>query len=142
MTTNPTTNEGTTTMTNTITTTVPATDDQMFDILTTALEGGYAEEFVVLDHSRRDSDSVIYFATVRCEEHALPDGTDQWNLDATTLRAGLQRYADWVAAQGPGHSSYLSEQFAEGQAEGWEYMDAIGADAVLQFATFGEVVFG
>jgi hypothetical protein len=125
-------------------TTPRVTNDQLFDILTTALEGGYAEEFDVLEHTRRPADAVITFALVQSSEGYEHDDTDgrSWVLDAPMLRMGLHRFAEWVAKEDPECRTYLGSQFTEGKEEGWEYLDAIGADAVLQFACFGEVVFG
>lgn len=124
----------------TATSTTPVTPYHLFSILTTALEGGYAEEFEGVKYTRREKDSLITSATLRCDEHDV-EGVNEWDLDIVSLAIGLQRYADWVSAEDPGRKTYLGQQFSEAQADGWDCFDAIGADAVLQFACFGEVVF-
>lgn len=116
------------------------TNEELFGILTTALEGGYAEEFEVLDYTRRDSDSVIIKARLHCSDHDV-EGVDTWDITPARMRQGLERWYEWQKANDPEHKTYLGEQYAEGARDGWDCLDAIGADAVLQFACFGEIVF-
>jgi hypothetical protein len=120
------------------------TNQDLYDVLTTALEGGYAEEFEVLDHTRGE-DLTIQHAVLRCEEHDV-NGVNEWTLNAAELRQGWIRFQEWVKANDPGpreeKRTYLGQQWAEGAEDGWGYMDAIGSDALLQFACFGEIVFG
>lgn len=133
------------------------TKDDAYSILTTALEGGYAEEFEVQDHLRRDSDSYIVSARLHCPEHdvsaddAGPFGVlrpedlsrvDTWAIGPGAIARGLQTYADKIASGSIEGGSYLAEEFGRALSDGWDAFDAIGADAVLQFACFGEVVFG
>lgn len=129
-------------------TSTPITDQTARDVLTTALEGGYAEEFVVLDLERDPDDYTVLWAKVRLAEgyevDSLPlDWTE--TLDVLTIRNGFRRFTKWVQENDPAHRSYLGEQWAiahDSEGSGWDELDAIGADAVLQFACFGEVVFG
>jgi hypothetical protein len=126
--------------------TLQVTDSVCHDILTTALEGGYAEEFTVLDYYRdHEADHVITWARLQCEEHdrnAEGEVQHLWEIDGHDVRIGIARLVAWSAEHDPGRQSYLGSQIDEGLRDGWEYLDAIGADAVLQFACFGEVVFG
>lgn len=128
-------------------------DQVAWDVLTTAFDYGYTEEwFEVLDHERNDHDSTIRWAKVRLsegygdEDPASPlQASAEWFLDARTVRRGFKRYTAWVRENDPAHRSYLGEQWAvahDPEGSGWDELDAIGADAVLQFACFGEVVFG
>lgn len=125
---------------------------QAWDVLTTALEGGYAEEFTVLDLKREGEDQVIIWATVIPTEGYEPEPEAEWplpqhlpfKLDERTITKGFLRYTAWVAKEDPAHRSYLGQQWAEchdPDDRDWAYLDAIGADAVLQFAIYGEVVF-
>lgn len=131
-------------------------DQDAWDVLTTALEGGYTEEFQVIDYKRDETrDHVITWAKVRLAEGyeatALVDGVAvdlplDWTetLDAATIRTGFRRYTAWVRENDPAHRTYLGQQWAIAHDEDatWADLDAIGADAVLQFACFGEVIFG
>jgi len=124
-----------------VVTQIAVTDDDTYDVLTTAVEGGYMEEFEILAITRRESDSVVTSVTVHCADHDV-EGISTWILGPAEIRVGLERYARWIADNDPGFRSYLGEQWREASVDGWGYFDAIGADAVLQFACFGETVFG
>lgn len=118
-------------------------DQEAWDVLTTALEGGFAEEFEVVSYERSEEhDHVITTARLFCSEHAV-EGVQFWTVDAKAIRRGFQRFTAWVRENDPAHRSYLGEQWAIAHDEdaGWDELDAIGADAVLQFACFGEVIF-
>jgi hypothetical protein len=127
------------------------TNQTCYDVLTTALEGGYAEEFLVLDHKRAGADQghVLLWAKVTCsegyEQEPLEDQDRHLVLDPDRIRTGFSRYTTWVRENDPDHRTYLGEQWAiahDPEGTGWDEVDAIGADAVLQFAVFGEVIFG
>lgn len=129
------------------------TKRQCEDVLTTALEGGYAEEFRVHQHERNPEDARIIWAiatsdgyegeeTEVLEEHRHGDTVYGVRFDAALVRKGLERLDAWVREDEDRQETYLGQQWQEGREDGWEYLDAIGADAVLQFAAFGEVVYG
>jgi hypothetical protein len=125
-------------------------DQEAWDVLTTALEGGYAEEFLVVDFKRdHERGHVITWARLKVDPYNGGIGDDRdhqvWDVDASFVRSGFRRYTAWVKEHDPAHRSYLGEQWAiahDPEGDGWAELDAIGADAVLQFACFGEVVFG
>jgi hypothetical protein len=125
--------------------TVP-TNAELLDVLTTALESGYAEEFEVVAHTRDPESLAITSATVAMSEGYEDDDRDEdWRFTFTphTLRTGADRFAAWVRDNDPAHRTYLGEQYAEAidpDCE-WGYLDAIGSDALLQFAAFGDVIY-
>lgn len=117
------------------------TDQDCFDILTTAVEGGYMEEFTIVRRVTHRETYETLALTLHCPDHDV-EGTDTWTVGTADVRRGLEAYAAWIADSDPELLSYLGSQWREAREDGWGYFDAIGADAVLQFACFGEVVFG
>jgi hypothetical protein len=125
--------------------TIAAKDRQAVDVLTTALEGGYAEEWSVVEYARDPEDQSITWAKVRLDYQEHDEPGEIFLLTPSVVRTGFARFTAWVWEHDPAHRSYLGEQWAEvHDIEGgtdWGYLDAIGADAVLQFALLGEVIY-
>lgn len=132
------------------------TAEDAYAILTTAVEGGYMEEFEIRS-LKRGEDSFVTSMRVHSPEHSVPvdqsgefgilprsskDEVDTWDLDVRAVAFGLQRFADAIGSGTVPEGSYLAEEWGRAMAGGWDEFDAIGADAVLQFACFGEIVFG
>ena len=120
-------------------TTTTLTDNDIRDLLCCALEGGsnywYVIEKVYRSHlDTKDPD--VYDAIVDgqgvliglVEEDDEYDGTKQWVLKREAISRGLQSLA-----------SNRPELFAKIVLEDY---DADDADVFLQFALFGELVFG
>lgn len=116
-------------------------DQQAVDILTNAVEGGFMEEFRIIRRVQHTETYETLALSVVCEDHDV-DGVNTWVVGPEDIRRGIDTYGAWIANEDPAMRSYLGEQWREALEDGWEYFDAIGADAVIQFACFGEVVFG
>lgn len=120
----------------TITWTIELTDQQCWNVLTTAYEGGYAEEFDVVQPAERAEDLSIMRFRATCSDHG-PEG-HVYFFDVDAVARGFKLLAEKYGASG----GYLGEQVRIAFQDGIESLDAIGADAVLQMAAWGEIVFG
>lgn len=120
------------------------TNETCYAVLTTALEAR-PSWWNVVTHTRDNNLSIVN-ALVRCDDHSVKDvdgfEQDTWLVEAQQIRQGIARYKAWVNADLSRLKSGLGSEYLTACDEGWEFVDATGADAVLQFATFGEIVFG
>ncbi len=119
------------------------TNKQAYDILTTAIEGGFGSWWT-FDEIERDEELNITFATARCPDY------DEDPVTYTFNEAIIRRGWDLLVNEYGTHQSYIGDEVRTGLQDIREdkemgtpgVMDAIGCEAVLQMAAFGELVFG
>jgi len=122
--------------------TLEVADRTCWDVMTTALEGGigyWASARKILRHA--DDGTPDAFSIVSCEirEDGI-DGDDPGDwlpLNADVIRKGIALLFDRQVCP-----EYLAESFvAETDADGGCAVDADAADAIVQLATLGCIVY-
>lgn len=121
-------------MTNTIKITTELTFDNQFlyDIMTTAVEGGISYWAGVRNLERDDELNVTSF-TVTDDEHKTYD------IDTETLLAGIKMVFDARSEQ---HWPTLDQVCGYLQEEDACMIDADAADFIIQFTCFNDIVYG
>ena len=103
------------------------------DLVTTGLEGGYSWFVVESYHPDRDGSVEQPWAVVHEGCPRADRERPNYDLNRDTVRTGLERWIDFRLDRGDGIHSILHNL---------EDMDLNDADAVLQFATWGELRYG
>ena len=106
------------------------------DTLTTALEGG-SGYWAMFRKVERAADLTVISLEVKPEDER---STPWRRIDHAAITAAAQRILTDKSIKL--HASYIGRIAADLRDEDSCMMDAIGADAVLQVAAFGDVIYG
>lgn len=124
----------------TLTTKIEIPESVLEDVLTTAVEGGISYWAEGEDCKRRE-DLTVWEITVWDAE----DPQVRFVLDADTMVTGVRRLHEEVTAGTIPAGSEIATALRHhlfSEEDGLEYADGTLADAIVQMACFGEIVFG
>lgn len=125
----------------TLTTKIDIPQNVVEGVLTTAIEGGINYWATVRDVRRRE-DLTVWSAVVWDTEEA----SESFLLDADAMLKGIQRLHDAIMRGDVHPNSETGGQFMahlsfDQETSGLDCVDVVCADAIVQFACFGELVF-
>lgn len=125
----------------TLTTKIDIPQSSLEDVLTTAVEGGINYWAEGEDCQRRDDLRVASVVVWDAE-----DPQDHFTIDAVAMLTGVRLLHEAIMSGDDVHpESEIGAQFLRhlfSEDEGIEYVDAVVADAIVQYACFGELRFG
>jgi hypothetical protein len=112
------------------------TDQECWDLLTTAVEGGIGYWSVVVD-SERAPDLSWVWVDLKIEDYESEEDDTVYRVDADKIRAA---FTEIYAKQSI--RSDLLDQMSEAIGDEMGAVDADVADCVVQWACFGGLVYG
>lgn len=124
----------------TLTTKIDIPQSALEDVLTTAVEGGINYWANGSDCQRRE-DLRVFSITVWDPEN----DHERFVVDADAMLKGVRLLHEAIMADDVHPNSEIGAQFLRhlfSEDEGIEYVDAVVADVIVQYACFGQLVFG
>lgn len=126
----------------TLTTKIDIPQQSLEDVLTTAVEGGISYWAAGSDIERRE-DLTVWSVRVWDRENPTPE---QYVLDADAMLKGVRLVHEAIMSGEIHPESEIGGQFMEylfsNNAEDFGCVDVVCADAIVQMACFGKLVFG
>lgn len=108
---------------------VEVSDEYCYDVMTTAVEGGFSSEWFSFDKVERNADLSITSMEVT-DHYEETQPIKNFKVGAEEIKKAIKLV----------QSAKLADSFKQQIYS--DDLDAIAADAVLQLAVFGEVIYG